>query len=67
MRINQYEYWLHMREDTNTKGLRQWFYFEVSNRRPIKIKFRIYKFTRYFSLYRKVTMKVIFRVPSLLY
>ncbi len=23
------EYWLYMREDTNTHGLRQWFFFEV--------------------------------------
>lgn len=63
MRINQHEYWLYMREDTNTKGLRQWFYFEVSNRRPTKIRFRVYKFSRYFSLYRKVSFEIC-RVPS---
>ncbi len=26
-KINKKEYWLFMREDTNTHGLRQWFYF----------------------------------------
>ena len=29
VRISSKEYWLYMREDTNTHGLRQWFYFEV--------------------------------------
>lgn len=63
MRIGQMEYWLYMREDTNTKGLRQWFYFEVANRRPVRLKFRLYRFSRYFSLYRKVA-EVLFRERS---
>ena len=41
-----------MREDTNTHGLRQWFYFQVMNRKAMKAKFRIYKFSKYYSLYR---------------
>lgn len=41
-----------MREDTNTHGLRQWFYFVATNRKQIKIKFRVYKFTKSYSLYR---------------
>jgi len=51
-RISLHEYWLYMREDTNTHGLRQWYYFVVTNRKPIKVKFRIYKFTKSYSLYR---------------
>lgn len=42
-----------MREDTNTKGLRQWFFFEAICNRPSKITFRIYKFSKRYSLYRK--------------
>jgi hypothetical protein len=41
-----------MREDTNTHGLRQWYYFVATNKKPLKIKFRIYKFTKSYSLYR---------------
>lgn len=41
-----------MREDTNTHGLRQWFYFQAINRKAMKVKFRIYKFSKYYSLYR---------------
>ena len=52
-RISQNEFWLFMREDTNTHGLRQWFYFQVSNRKAMKTKFRIYKFSKYYSLYRQ--------------
>lgn len=41
-----------MREDTNTLGLRQWFFFEVTCSRPLTVTFRIYKFTKKYSLYR---------------
>lgn len=41
-----------MREDTNTHGLRQWYYFTATNKKQIKVKFRIYKFTKSYSLYR---------------
>jgi len=41
-----------MREDTNTHGLRQWFYFQVVCNRPLKIMFRIYKYTKKHSLYK---------------
>ena len=41
-----------MREDTNTYGLRQWFHFSVSSRKVERYKFRIYKFSKYYSLYR---------------
>ena len=51
-KVNSKEYGLYMREDTNTHGLRQWFFFQVTNRKPITIKFRIYKFSKYYSLYR---------------
>jgi hypothetical protein len=40
-----------MREDTNTHGLRQWYFFEVVTKKAIKLKFRIYKFTKKHSLY----------------
>lgn len=42
-----------MREDTNTYGLRQWFYFSVINRKPGKYKFRICKYSKFYSLYRE--------------
>lgn len=42
-----------MREDTNSQGLRQWFFFEVTCNKPIKAVFRIYKFSKKHSLYRK--------------
>lgn len=42
-----------MREDTNTFGLRQWYYFSVSNRKPGKYKFKIFKFTKNYSLYKE--------------
>ena len=51
-RISSSEYWLYMREDTNTHGLRQWYYFRIKTRKPIKLKLRVYKFTKYYSLYR---------------
>lgn len=41
-----------MREDTNTIGLRQWFYFAVTNRKIGRFKFRIYKFSKFYSLYK---------------
>lgn len=41
-----------MREDTNTHGLRQWFYFELKVRKNCKLRLRIYKFSKRFSLYR---------------
>lgn len=53
VRIGSREYWLFMREDTNTHGLRQWFYFEMRSRRNCKIRLRIYKFSKRFSLYRQ--------------
>lgn len=49
-----------MREDTNTFGLRQWFYFSVANSKAEKYKFRIYKFNKAFSLYKN-GMKPFFR------
>lgn len=42
-----------MREDTNTLGLRQWFFFEVVSNHPLDVTFRIYKFTKKYSLYRQ--------------
>ncbi len=41
-----------MREDTNTYGLRQWYYFSVTNHKSGKYKFKIFKFSKYYSLYR---------------
>lgn len=51
-KINPLEYHLFMREDTNTHGLRQWYYFQAQSRKPATAKFRIYKFTKPYSLYR---------------
>ena len=51
-RKSKKEFWLFMREDTNTYGLRQWFHFSVSSRKAERYKFRIYKFSKYYSLYR---------------
>ena len=51
-----------MREDTNTHGLRQWFYFVAFNKKPIKAKIRIYKFRKVYSLYRH-GMKPFVRKP----
>jgi len=42
-----------MREDTNTFGLRQWFFFEVFSNRLMNVTFRIYKFSKKHSLYRQ--------------
>ena len=52
VRMGSREYWLFMREDTNTHGLRQWFYFEAKSRRACKVKFRVLRFSKRFSLYR---------------
>lgn len=52
-RKSQREFWLFMREDTNTFGLRQWFYFSVYNKKAGKYKFRIYKYSKYYSLYKE--------------
>ena len=41
-----------MREDTNTHGLRQWYYFQVKCRRSMRLRLRIFKFSKRFSLYR---------------
>ena len=51
-RISASEYYLYMREDTNTHGLRQWYYYQIRNLRATKVKFRIYKFSKSHSLYR---------------
>lgn len=50
-----------MREDTNSYGLRQWYYFCVSNKKQGRYKFRIYKFSKFYSLY-KDGMKPFIRV-----
>lgn len=42
-----------MREDTNTFGLRQWFYFSACNKKAGKFKFRVYKYSKYYSLYKE--------------
>lgn len=47
------EYYVLMREDTNSNGLRQWFYFQASCGKPLTASFRIYKFTKRYSLYSK--------------
>lgn len=52
-----------MREDTNTFGLRQWFYYSVTNKKAGRYKFRIYKFSKYYSLY-KDGMKPFIRVMT---
>lgn len=59
LRLSPTEYTLWLREDTNTKGQRQWYFFEVFNKKPCRCRFRIYKFTKYFSLYRRVTDQMI--------
>lgn len=53
IRIHKREYWLFMREDTNTFGLRQWFFFEVLSNRAMNVTFRVYKFSKKYSLYRR--------------
>lgn len=40
------------REDTNTHGLRQWFYFEVKCNRSMRVRLRVYSFSKHYSLYR---------------
>ena len=42
-----------MREDTNTFGLRQWYFFNITNKKAGKYKFRIYKFSKFYSLYKE--------------
>lgn len=53
VRVSSKEYWLYMREDTNTHGLRQWFYFEARARKTCRIRLRVYKFSKRYSLYRE--------------
>jgi hypothetical protein len=53
VRVSKSEYYVFMREDTNTHGLRQWFYFLVTCNRPIKAHIRIYKFNKKYLLYRE--------------
>lgn len=53
MRVNENEYDLYMRMDTNTNGHRQWFYFSVKNTTKTTIKFNIYRFKKRFSLFQR--------------
>lgn len=53
VRAAKNEYYAFMREDTNTHGLRQWYYFQAKCNRPMKICFRIYKFNKRCLLYRE--------------
>lgn len=52
-----------MREDTNTHGLRQWFFFEMKARKSCKLRLRIYKFSKKISLY-KLGMKPFVRTKE---
>ena len=53
-KINDTEYDLYMRVDSNTHGHNQWFYFKVIPSILCHIKFRIVNFTKKESLYSMV-------------
>jgi hypothetical protein len=42
-----------MRVDTNTYGHRQWYYFNIKNKRTGIIKLNISQFMKPFSLYQR--------------
>jgi hypothetical protein len=52
VRASKKDYYVFIREDTNSHGLRQWYYFQAKCNRAMKAHFRIYKFTKKYSLYR---------------
>lgn len=52
-----------MREDTNTHGLRQWFYFQMRSKKTLRLKLRIYRFSKQHSLYRH-GMKPFVKTPE---
>lgn len=52
IKINDIEYDLYMRPDTNTRGHSHWFYFKVKNMKKNKnYKFNICNFTKKKCLY----------------
>lgn len=53
VRAAKNEYYAFMREDTNTHALRQWYYFQARCNRPMKVCFRVYKFSKRCLLYRE--------------
>jgi len=51
VKVNEYEYDLYMRADSNTRGHHQWFYFSVQARKEGIVRFNILNFTKRSSLY----------------
>ena len=49
--VNENEYDLYMRVDSNTAGHFQWFYFKVNNKIKKEVKFNVLNFTKASSLY----------------
>jgi hypothetical protein len=48
-KVNDYEYDLYMRLDTNTKGIQQWFYFSCEHGPALEnktIRFNVNNFTK---------------------
>lgn len=61
MRVNNHEYDLFMRVDSNTKGHTSWYFFKVKNtRKGNKIIFNICNFHKKNSLYQKGMCPYIF-------
>jgi len=51
VKVKEGEYDLYVRDDSNTKGYHQWFYFSVEAKVCGTVKFNILNFTRSHSLY----------------
>jgi hypothetical protein len=57
IKVDEAEYDLFMRVDTNTKGHTNWYYFTVKNDEFTgKVKFNICNFLKSKSLYQRVTV-----------
>jgi hypothetical protein len=57
IKVDEVEYDLFMRVDTNTKGHTNWYYFTVKNGEFLgKVKFNICNFQKSKSLYQRVAV-----------
>jgi hypothetical protein len=58
IKVNELEYDVFMRVDSNTRGHVQWFNFTVKNTRQKKIKINIVNFRKHKTLYDRVNLNI---------
>jgi hypothetical protein len=64
VKVKDDEFDLYMRADANTRGHNQWFFFEVSCRRPQTVKFNLVNFTKQDSLYSQGMLPCVYSTQA---